>query len=140
MTAGLWELQKGLLEKLVASAELQLLIGTPPRIYDVPPPDPDFPLIMIGDMTPQEWGTRDYRGYEVLITLRAVADANRGSGEVKRINDVLRDVLDRQDITLEDGLVVQCLYERNEPEVLGEDGLLWLGGIVFKIYLQLEEE
>lgn len=140
MTAGLWELQKGLLEKLTASTELQALISNPPRIYDVPPPDPQFPLLMIGDMTSQEWGTRDYRGYEVFITLRAVADANRGSGDVKRINDALRDVLDRQDIALEDGLVVQCLYDRTEPEILGEDGLLWLGGIVFKIYLQLEEE
>lgn len=137
MSAGLYALQRGLLAKLAADASLQALLGNPPRIYDVPPTNPTFPLLIIGNMQPEEWGARDIAGYQVRVVLHAFASSNRGSGDIKQINDVIRAILDDQAVPLTDGTVISCRYDSTEEEVLGDDGLLWKGGIAFRVYLQL---
>jgi hypothetical protein len=85
-------LQRAIHAALTGDPSLQLLIGSPARVWDRPPANPVFPYITIGD--DQVMG-QDVQWTEDSLVYATVHGWSRKSdrGEVKRIGGCVRDIL-----------------------------------------------
>ena len=86
---------------LRADPTLNALLGTPPRIYDEPPPDPVYPFLTLGRSQAKQWGGVLGEGIEHALTLTAVSRFG-GAEEARALVALVRTSLDDVDLTLED--------------------------------------
>ena len=135
--AGLWQLQKAVYSVLTASSVLQSLIGS--RVYDVPPPDAEYPFILIGDMTSEQWGARDFSVMKIELSVKAFVADYRGTGLMKQIGDAIMSALDNGEAAVNAALavgnVVLCQFHGTD-EAETSDGTTWAGTTKFQILLE----
>ncbi len=98
-------LQEAILDRLRGEASLQPMLGTPPRVYDEPPPDPIYPYVQIGRAEMRPWGGLDGEGVEHVFTLTAVSRFG-GAEEAKAIVAQARALLHDAELTLQDNLLI----------------------------------
>jgi hypothetical protein len=103
-----WALQTGLRDHLSTDAGLQMLVGTPARIFDALPTDTVFPVLTIG-----AGRVRDYAGVDGArehdVRLHAYSRWG-GRGEVKRVLDTIYDRLHDSSFPLEGHRVAACRF------------------------------
>ena len=82
-------LHQALLEHLRSDTGLAPLLGDPPRVYDTPPAEPVWPLVVFGRAETRPWGGLDGEGLEHLLTLTCLSRFD-GAEEAKAIVAALR--------------------------------------------------
>ncbi|MBI3419258.1 MAG: DUF3168 domain-containing protein [Proteobacteria bacterium] len=134
MSASLFAAQEAVFGVLSASASLQALIGNPPRIYDVVPPDAQFPYVTLGDVTVRDFDTKDRTGFEQTLLLHAWS-RYRGRKEVKNILQTAYDLLHRAVLSVSGADFVSCQFLSC---ALGaeNDGLTLHGVMRFRVVVQ----
>ena len=106
-------LSAALIVALRADAGLQPLLGG--RVYDEPPPRPDYPYLHLGRMQSRPWGgasgADEAEGVETVVTLTCVSRFG-GAEEAKAVNGAVRACLHDAAPTLVDSRVVtlRCTY------------------------------
>lgn len=82
-------LQQALLTKLKDNADLAVLLGNPPRVYDQPPADLVYPYVSLGRSETRPWGGLDGEGLEHVLSLTVVSVFG-GSEEAKAVMALVR--------------------------------------------------
>ena len=82
-------LQQALLTKLKENADLAVLLGNPPRVYDEPPADLVYPYVSLGRSETRPWGGLDGEGLEHVLSLTVVSVFG-GSEEAKAVMALVR--------------------------------------------------
>ncbi len=93
-------LHKALLDHLRADPDLVPLLGDPPRVYDQPPDEPAWPLVLLGRAETRPWGGLDGEGVEHALTLTCLSRFD-GAEETKAIVAAIRARLHGAALTLE---------------------------------------
>lgn len=93
-------LQQALLTKLKASADLAVLLGNPPRVYDEPPADLVYPYVSLGRNETRPWGGLDGEGLEHVLSLTVISVFG-GSEEAKAVMALVRLILDGAALSLD---------------------------------------
>jgi hypothetical protein len=109
MSSSLFAAQEAVYAQLMSDAPLQALIGTPARIYDVVPPDAQFPYVTLGDMTVRDFDTKDRTGFEQVCVLHAWS-RYRGRKELKSILQAIFDRLHQAALSVAGGDFVSCQF------------------------------
>lgn len=78
-------------DALAASTPLLVALGSP-RVYDVPPPSPEFPYVTLGEGRVNDWSTATETGEEHLVTLH-VWSRQGGHREAHEIADLVQQAL-----------------------------------------------
>ena len=103
-----WVLQKAITERLLQEETLNDKVHF--RIYDVAPPSPFFPYIILGQDSIRSWNTKTFKGNEVQFTLHVFSrDTSR-----KEIKDIIQRILntfENRPLYLEDNYVVHLMPE-----------------------------
>ena len=92
------EIQQAILNRLRGDATLTSLLGGQ-KVYDRVPPGTAYPYITIGEDTEAFWGAKDFAGARLTIRLH-IWSSYEGRKEAKQILSRLRELLDRQELTL----------------------------------------
>lgn len=82
-------LQQALLTKLKDNADLAVLLGNPPRVYDEPPAEVHCPYLSLGRSETRPWGGLDGEGLEHVLSLTVVSVFG-GSEEAKAVMALVR--------------------------------------------------
>lgn len=82
-------LQQALLTQLKANADLAVLLGNPPRVYNEPPADLVYPYVSLGRSETRPWGGLDGEGLEHVLSLTVVSVFG-GSEEAKAVMALVR--------------------------------------------------
>ena len=93
-------LHKALLDNLRADPDLVPLLGDPPRVYDQPPAQPAWPLVLLGRAETRPWGGLDGEGVEHALTLTCLSRFD-GAEEAKAIVAAIRARLHGAALTLD---------------------------------------
>jgi hypothetical protein len=134
MTTSLFAAQEAVYGSLATYTNLQALIGNPPRIYDVIPPDAVFPYVTLGDISVRDYDTKDRTGFEQTLVLHAWS-RYRGRKELKNILQTVYDRLHRATLTITGNDFVSCQFLSLN---LGaeNDGLTLHGVMRFRLIVQ----
>ncbi|MCK0196348.1 DUF3168 domain-containing protein [Ancylobacter sp. 6x-1] len=84
-------LRRAIHDALAADAGLIALLGGT-RVYDLPPPSPDFSYVTLGEAQVSDWSTATERGEEHRLTLH-VWSRQGGHREVHAIAEQVQQVL-----------------------------------------------
>lgn len=102
-------LQAAVFARLRSEAALVPLLGSPPRVYDQPPPDPVHPYVSFGRCESRPWGGSDdatlREGAELALTLTCVSRFGGGE-EAKAVTAAIRAALHDAALTLTDNRLV----------------------------------
>jgi hypothetical protein len=98
-------LSAALLAHQRADPTLPALLGSPPRVYDEPPPDPVYPYLAVGRVESRPWGGVEAEGIEQVVTLTCVSRYG-GAEEAKAVAGAVRAVLDDAELPLADNHLV----------------------------------
>ena len=85
---------------LRADAALTDLLGSPPRIYDEPPPDPQHPFLTLGRSQAKPWGGVAGEGVEHALTLTVVSRFG-GAEEARALTALVRAGVDDAALSLD---------------------------------------
>ncbi len=116
------EIQAALFEQLST-------LGYP--VWDHVPQASEFPYIVIGDDTSNQWDTDDSVGSDSTCTIH-VWSRNRGRKEVKEIMRVIYEKLHRAEFPIIGGDLIECQAEFQES-FMDADGLTRHGVIRFRL-------
>ncbi len=98
MSDAIWALQAAIYQALSVDAQLKMLIGDPPRIYDDPPEDAGLPYLVIGATSVSDWKGVD-RGLEHDLRLHVFSKYS-GRREIKDIMAATYDALHEAALTV----------------------------------------
>jgi hypothetical protein len=138
MSGPLFEIQKGIFDKLKADATLVALLGgsipANTKVYDSPPENATFPYVVIGDKTTGDFAAMTFRGQEQTVTIHSWSQA-KSSGQVQNIMDRLWSLLHEGTLTLTGHTLVLMRHEFGQP-ILDEDGRTHHGVQRFRILMK----
>ncbi|MEM9707081.1 MAG: DUF3168 domain-containing protein [Pseudomonadota bacterium] len=103
-----WEVQEAVYAALSQDPEITAVLGHPARIHDAPPPDPEFPFVVIGqtDVKPIAAAPGAY-GHEIRVE---IISKYRGRREVKLILDAVHGSLHETPLSITGGEVVSSRF------------------------------
>lgn len=110
-----WALQKSIVSTLSSSPDLQSVLGSQ-GIYDDTPQNASFPYLTLGQSTSLDWSTSTEDGQEHLVTLHVWSRGN-GKKEAYSIINLVRDILNKTDLELEDHYLVNLVHEFSEARM-----------------------
>lgn len=99
-----WHLQKIIVEQLRQNVFLDAYVHG--RVYDVVPPQPEFPYIVLGQDGFQSWNSKTSHGCTCYLVLH-VFSKGKGRKELKEIVSTVEQSLNKKSIGLEDVYLVQ---------------------------------
>lgn len=134
MTTSLFAVQEAVYAQLSADVNLQALVGSPARLYDMVPPAAIYPYVSFGDVNVRDYGTKDRTGFEQTLTFHAYSRA-RGRKEVKQIMQALYDSLHQSPLSVVGADRVDCQFQSASTQ-LENDSLTLHGIIRFRIVVQ----
>src|ERR1041384_5327301 len=102
-------LQQAVYAALASNADLQALIGFPPRLFDYMPRESAFPYLVLGDETCSDWSTATELGSEHLFTVHAWS-RNAGHREAKQIADIIRTALHNASLPVTDCTLIDLRH------------------------------
>jgi hypothetical protein len=94
-----WALQQAIYATLVSSDGIKEVLGDPPRVFDAPPRDADFPYCVIGDDQASDWSMATEAGSEHIVPVHVWSRAN-GHREAKLIAGAVKDALDGAELAV----------------------------------------
>ncbi|MEI9964540.1 MAG: DUF3168 domain-containing protein [Caulobacteraceae bacterium] len=98
-------LQEAILDRLRGEASLQPMLGTPPRVYDEPPPDPIYPYVPDRPRRDAALGRAGRRGGRARLHPDRGLPLRRAE-EAKAIVAQARALLHDAELTLQDNLLI----------------------------------
>lgn len=130
MSDASWALQQAVFAELSANAEVQGVLGDPPRLYDAVPRDAAFPYAVIGDGRQNDASTASGQGSEHIL---AVHVWSRGGGhrEAKEIAGSIRDGLDGASLALTGFALVGIAFQ-SADYARQNDGETWRASLRFR--------
>lgn len=129
-----WPVQKAVYSALVNDSALAGLMGSPPDIYDNPPPNSDFPYVLIGESTAVDSDTKTTDGMEQTLTIHSWS-RYRGQREVKLIMAAIVDALDDQALAVTGHTLINLRFEFSDT-FKDPDGLTRHGVQRFRVVTQ----
>jgi Protein of unknown function (DUF3168) len=102
-------LQQAIYAALAAGADLQALIGTPPRLFDYVPRDSAFPYVVLGDGNESDCSTATETGTEHAIQIDVWSRAT-GHKEAKQIAEAVRATLHNASLTVSDATLIDIRH------------------------------
>lgn len=123
---------KGVVARLKAVAAVTALVGQ--RIYTNVPINPTFPYLIVSISSE----SNDHKGATRQIHAIDIQSYSRDSSleETLSIHEALFDALSRQEanITLDEGTVTMCMYDRTIGGIKDVDGVTWLQVSMFDLW------
>jgi hypothetical protein len=111
-------LRAAIYDALINDMPLVALLGGP-RVYDEPPPAPEFPFVMLGEARVADFSTATERGEEHQITLHAWSRQG-GHREAHLVAGALLQALDDAPLAVADHHLVNLRFAladvRREPD------------------------
>lgn len=104
----LWEFQKLIAEKLLQDETLNRFINK--RVYDMVPPNPIFPYIVLGQDTSKAWNSKTNLGSDIVFVLH-IFTRDKGRRELKNIMNNVHEILTKEEICLESHFLIQLYPE-----------------------------
>lgn len=132
-----YEIQTAIRARLTGDSGLMALVT---GIYDAVPQSADsadsadYPFVTIGDAFALDWSTDTETGTENFVDIHVWSRYN-GTKELKQIEQIIYNLLNRYDLSVNGGSLVYCDFERTETPRLDTDGKTRHGIITFKITL-----
>ncbi len=127
----LFNVQQAVLETLSSSADIQALLGTPPRIYDHVPPGAAFPYVAVGPIHIVPDDAKTDKGFEQIATLN-IFSRYRGGKETRAIFQAIYDALHRATLTVAGQAFTACDFHSADFS-LEPDGLTYAAAARFSI-------
>lgn len=119
-----WELQKAIIAKLSSSGALMAIAK---GVYDFKPQpadenndDADFPYVVVGEDDTTAFHTDDATEADAVVLIH-FWDRHDGRRRVKQMEQAAQDALDRQALTLDSGVNVDCFIDTEENYPPGAD-------------------
>ena len=130
MSDASWALQQAVYAELNANAEVQAVLGNPPRVHDAVPRDAQFPYAVIGDGQENDASTATEQGSEHIL---AIHIWSRGGGhrEAKEIAAAIRDALDGASLALTGFALVGIAFQSGDY-AREPDGETWRASLRFR--------
>jgi len=130
MSDASWALQQAVFAELGANAEVQAVLGDPPRLYDAVPRDAVFPYAVIGDGQENDASTATEQGSEHIL---AIHIWSRGGGhrECKEIAAAIRDGLGGASLALAGFALVGIAFQSGDY-AREPDGETWRASLRFR--------
>lgn len=130
-----FEIQQAIYNRLSGDPTLTGLVT---GIYDaVPQPTDssdvnDFPFITVGDLGSTDWSTDTDTGTESFNDIHVFSRYN-GTKEIKDIQQIIYNLLNRFELPVSGGNTVLCDFDRTTRPMLDPDGKTRHGVIGFRI-------
>ena len=134
MSDALFSVQQAVIAALTASAEVQAVLGSPPRLYDHVPPGALFPYVVYGPVHVAPHDTKTEVGFEQIITLD-IWSRYRGGRETRDIFQALYDTLHRASLSVSGQVFLSCEFHSADLSLDG-DGLTYHAAARFSIITQ----
>lgn len=131
-----WALQQALFAELSADADVQSLLGDPPRLYDAVPREAVFPYAVLGDGQETDASTATGQGSEHLLALH-VWSRGQGHREAKQIARAIRACLDGASLVLT-GFALVGIAFRSADYARQPDGDTWRATLRFRAVTEPE--
>ncbi|HVY12226.1 MAG TPA: DUF3168 domain-containing protein [Alphaproteobacteria bacterium] len=139
MAAGMFELQAGIKTVLEANAALMALMGGTARVYDEPLAQPQYPFLLIPEISAFDDSDNTSRGWDATLQVHAYSNLTRGSTEAKLLCDAVLVALDRNESVLQAalmaGAITLCQYISTSDPVMLEGDIGWRQTISFRILM-----
>lgn len=103
-----WVLQKAIVERLQNDDDLIQKINK--RVYDVTPPNPVFPYVVLGQDTIKAWNSKTSLGHDISFIIH-IFTRNRSRMEMKDIIAKIIDALKLNPLYLEANLLIYLIPE-----------------------------
>lgn len=103
-----WGLQKAIVERLQNDGALIQKINK--RVYDVTPPNPIFPYVVLGQDTIKSWNSKTSLGHDISFVVH-VFTRDKSRMEMKDIIEKIIDALTLNPLCLEKYSIVQLVPE-----------------------------
>lgn len=131
-----WAIQQAIYTQLVGDAGLQVLLGSPPRIFDHVPAGALFPYVVVGEARGAPFDGKTEDGFDQTVTLHTWS-RYRGLRETKDIMARLVGALDGGDlpITGHDLILLRFTFGTT---MLDPDGLTRHGVQRFRVISQAQ--
>jgi hypothetical protein len=130
MSSASLALQQAIFAALSANADLQALIGDPPRLFDFVPRDSAFPYVVIGDGSETNWSTATEAGSEHAVAVNVWSRAT-GHKEAKEIAEIVRSALDNAALSLTGFTLIGIRHLASEF-ARQPDGQTWRASLRFR--------
>lgn len=134
MTDTLFNAQTALYSAMAASAAVQSLLGSPPRLYDHVPPGTAFPYAVFGAIHALPYDTKTETGFEQIVTVD-IFSRYRGSKEAKDIMQATYDTLHRAALSVSGAVFVSCEFHSADL-TLESDGMTFHAALRFTLITQ----
>lgn len=128
------DLQRSVVTRLKASADLQVLIGSPIRLFEEVPPDPQFQYVTIGAEQRLPDLAECIDGAEIFFDFH-VFSRGKGYQQCKAIGSVLIDELHDASLTLAAHRCV-LLHLSDERYFIDPDNLTKHGVVTFRALVE----
>jgi hypothetical protein len=136
MSAASLALQTALYGALAADADVQALLGTPPRIYDAVPRNAAMPYLVLGDDRETDAGTVTGRGSVHRFTVH-IWSRTPGHSEAKTIAAAVIAALDAAALS-PSGFTLTGPYFLGADYARRNDGRTWHATLSFRALLEQE--
>ena len=130
MSGSSWALQQAIYAELCASADVQSVLGDPPRIYDAVPRAALFPYAVIGDGQENDFSTATEQGSEHILAIQ-VWSRGQGHREAKQLAETLRAVLDGAALTVSGQTLIDIRFQ-SADYARQNDGETWAARLKFR--------
>ena len=130
MSESSWALQEAVYAELSASADLQSVLGDPPRLYDAVPRAALFPYAVIGDGQQNDWSTATEQGSEHILMIQ-VWSRGQGHREAKQIAETIRAALDGAALAISGQTLIDLRFQSADYARQG-DGETWRAALKFR--------
>ena len=134
MTDALLSVQQAVANALSASAEVQSVLGIPPRLYDHVPPAAVFPYVAFGPTHVTPYDTKTETGFEQILTLN-IWSRYRGGKEARDIFQALYDTLHHASLSVAGEVFLSSEFHSADFS-LDSDGLTYFAAARFSIITQ----
>ncbi len=125
-----WALQQAVFAELSASAEVQAVLGTPPRLYDAVPREAGFPYAVLGDGQENDASTATEPGSEHILAIHIWSRAG-GHRECKQTAEAIRDALDGAALALTGFALIDIRFQ-SADYARQPDGDTWRASLRFR--------
>jgi hypothetical protein len=106
----IFSLQAAVYTHLSSDSALQAQLGSPLRLYDLPPTNAVFPYLTFGTLEVRDYSTKSGTGQSLTFTVD-IWSRERGSKQTKQIMSLLRERLHDAALTLSVGHLARCQEE-----------------------------
>ena len=130
MSEASWALQEAVYAELCASADIQSVLGDPPRIYDAVPRAALFPYAVIGDGQENDFSTATESGSEHILSIQ-VWSRGQGHREAKQIAKTIRATLDGAALALSGQSLIDIRFQ-SADYARQADGETWAARLKFR--------